>query len=79
MTHRRTFIKQISAMAGIAGLSAVIDTDEALADVIEEIGKPGYGSARNFKDRYMLDPRVTYFNHGSMGTIPRVVHDAHIA
>ena len=79
MTHRRTFIKQISAMAGIAGLSAVIDTDEALADAIEEIGKPGYGSARNFKDRYMLDPRVTYFNHGSMGTIPRVVHDAHIA
>ena len=66
-------------MAGIAGLSAVIDTDEALADAIEEIGKPGYGSARNFKDRYMLDPRVTYFNHGSMGTIPRVVHDAHIA
>jgi selenocysteine lyase/cysteine desulfurase len=26
---------------------------------------------------YTLDPRVTYLNHGSIGTIPRVVQDAH--
>jgi selenocysteine lyase/cysteine desulfurase len=31
------------------------------------------------RDRYLLDPGVTYFNHGSIGTIPRVVQDARSA
>ncbi len=30
------------------------------------------------RDRYLLSPDVTYLNHGSIGTIPRVVHDAHV-
>jgi selenocysteine lyase/cysteine desulfurase len=28
------------------------------------------------RDRYLLDPRVTYLNHASIGTVPRAVHAA---
>lgn len=33
--------------------------------------------AARLRERYLLDPRVRYLNHASIGTIPRAVHDAH--
>ncbi len=29
-------------------------------------------------DDYMVDPGVTYLNHASIGTIPRLIHEAHV-
>ncbi len=79
MNHRRAFLKQISAIAGMAGVSSIVDTDRTFAADVDLIERRG--SVRNFryKDRYMVDPAVTYFNHGSIGTVPRTVHEAHIA
>lgn len=39
--------------------------------------------AKNLQDTtqdqndYLLSPQITYFNHGSIGTMPKIVHDAH--
>jgi isopenicillin-N epimerase len=31
------------------------------------------------RSQYLLDPQLRYFNHASIGTVPRPVHDAHVA
>ena len=33
-------------------------------------------SAEQFRELFMLDPEVTYLNHGSFGAVPRPVFEA---
>jgi len=33
-------------------------------------------SAEQFRELFMLDPEVTYLNHGSFGAVPRAVFEA---
>ncbi len=74
MTHRRTFLKQLTAIAGATGISSVVAAHRALAREMARL--PTAAAAWALRDRYLLDPGVTYFNHGSIGTIPRVVQQA---
>ena len=79
MTHRREFLKQVAAIAGASGLGGLLAIDEALGrelSVIEVMTRQSSSDFAWLRDRYMLNPDVTYFNHGSIGTIPRVVHEA---
>ena len=56
-------------MASLAGIRSTF---------AEELDKIEPESGR-VKDLYMLGEGVTYFNHGSIGTVPKAVHEAHIA
>jgi selenocysteine lyase/cysteine desulfurase len=78
MTHRRAFLKQLTAVAGVSGLGSLLGLDTAFADELDSLPRPetGNGALAALRDRYMLSPEVTYFNHGSIGTIPRIVHRA---
>jgi selenocysteine lyase/cysteine desulfurase len=76
MTHRRAFIKQLAAVAGASGLGSLLEIEDAFAEELSTLPcGPADGPAA-LRDRYMLSPEVTYFNHGSIGTIPRAVHQA---
>jgi selenocysteine lyase/cysteine desulfurase len=81
MTHRRVFLKQLATIAGATGLGKLAGIDEAFAAELERIPSlnPGATTTASLRDRYMLSPSVTYFNHGSIGTIPRVVQEARAA
>jgi selenocysteine lyase/cysteine desulfurase len=76
MTHRRLFLKQLAAVAGAAQVATLFAVDRAIARETRELGAAEF---RHLRARYLLDPDVVYFNHGSIGTIPRVVHEAQVA
>lgn len=73
---RRRFIKGATSAALLAELGLI---REAAAGTVARSPMQAAsitGSAR-WDDQYSLDPAVTYLNHGSIGTIPRVVQEAH--
>ncbi len=72
MTTRRSFLK--SATAG-AALAALADARSVFAAALE--AHPVARGRLPQSGDYLLDPAVRYLNHGSIGTIPQVVHDAH--
>ena len=81
MTHRRKFLKQLASVAGASALADLTALDRAFADEITgsarlDRGRDGFAGLR---DRYLLSPDVIYFNHGSIGTIPRAVQTARAA
>ncbi len=81
MTHRRVFLKQLASLAGVVGFERLLAADRAFSAEVNDVpllNADGASSA-SLRDRYLLSPAVTYFNHGSIGTIPRAVHQAHIA
>jgi len=80
MTHRRAFIKQMASIAGASGLSGLLALDEAISAQLATL-RPLADDASwaALRDRYLLAPDVIYFNHGSIGTIPRLVHAAQVA
>lgn len=73
---RRRFLKGATSAALLAELGLIRET--AARSVIRAPSEPASitGKAR-WNDQYSLDPSVTYLNHGSIGTIPRVVQEAH--
>jgi len=80
MTLRRTFLKQLGTVAGASAFGGLLDVQEAFAaqlpvSALDDSNSSSYALLR---ERYMLDPEITYFNHGSIGTIPRSVHEAHV-
>ncbi len=81
MADRRTFVRQVAGVAGAAGVGSLFGTRQAFAQELASVAPPRVRNADSFaamRDRYMLDPGITYLNHGSIGTIPRMVHDAHV-
>jgi len=91
MTHRRAFIRTVGGAFGASAAASLLAVDTALGrtfrsldDVsrLEVLGggdAPRDGFARQIREEYLLGPDVTYLNHASIGTIPRVVLDAHKA
>jgi selenocysteine lyase/cysteine desulfurase len=81
MTHRRAFLKHLTALAGAAVAGRLLDIDNAFAHELQALPRPNGtdGSWAALRDRYTLSPQVTYFNHGSIGTIPRIVQEARAA
>jgi len=63
-------------MAGAALLAA----QRAFAADLEHAALPAQtaNDFRRLRSEYLLDREVTYLNHGSIGTIPRRVHEAHV-
>lgn len=68
-TGRRHFLAGGAAVlaAGLAGIRS------SLAASL-----PGPGAPLPGREAWMLDPAIVYLNHGSVGTVPRAVHEAHL-
>jgi selenocysteine lyase/cysteine desulfurase len=83
MTHRREFLKRATGMLGAAAAAPLLDTNLALARSVQEVSSAvrsrGPRLAERMREEYLLAPDVVYLNHASIGTIPRVVHEAHKA
>jgi len=60
-------------------MASLMKIDEALAAEMERLPTRGPSPLATVRDRYLLSPDVIYFNHGSIGTIPRVVNEARAA
>lgn len=75
MGGRRKFLRS-SVAAGAALLAA----QRALAEELARLDLPQQtgGDFRRLRGEYLLARNVTYLNHGSIGTIPRAVHEAHV-
>ena len=69
--NRRYFLRGGAAIS-LGGTGALLDVQRGVRAKIEEHSR---GSSA---EDYLLDPAVTYLNHGSIGTVPRLVHDAHV-
>ncbi len=72
---RRSFLKR----AGLGALAApcvsrLLAARRAFAGELAEVPAAPGGALRA---AYSLDPRLTYLNHASIGTIPRAVQEAH--
>ncbi len=90
MTHRREFLKRASGMLGVAAAAPLLDAHLALARSIDGlsrvVGAQGPDPETDFdrltarmREEYLLGPDVVYLNYASIGTIPRVVVEAHKA
>ncbi len=79
-TSRRAFLRTVSTGASA---SVALQLTAARALFSETLGPlarlaqegPDFPGLRG---EYLLDPRVTYLNHASIGTVPRTVHQAGI-
>jgi cysteine desulfurase/selenocysteine lyase len=75
MNQRRAFLKQLAAVAGASSIGTLLALDRALA---EDASRVRSGRASEMQSGvYTLDPNIVYLNHGSVGTIPRTVQQAH--
>ncbi len=72
--RRRDFIKTATAAAGLGLFTPV---RKAFAAHITASTHTPDRNWQAMKSEYMLSPHLTYFNHGSIGTMPRVLHEAH--
>ena len=79
MRDRRAFLKTVGAAAGSAAVADLATARELVADELRHVPR-GVGVDRfaSLRDRYLLDPGILYVNHASIGTIPRLVHDARV-
>lgn len=74
MIDRRSFLAGTGA-----GLASLLGERSALAGTLSRLtAVTSASSAAALADEYMLAPGLLYLNHGSIGTIPRVVHEEHV-
>jgi selenocysteine lyase/cysteine desulfurase len=72
----------VAAGALAAPLLARAEALEAALDTTLSAVKVGGGAGvdvQALKAQYLLSDELTYLNHASIGTVPRVVHEAHVA
>ncbi len=78
-TERRKFVKTLAAGATAGSVWGLLNpVRRAFAEELDRIDLQHH-TARSFaqlRAEYMLDPKVTYLNHASIGTIPHAVFDA---
>lgn len=74
MIDRRRFV--VGTGAGLAALLG--DRGRLQASLTRLAPIRSASDAARLREEYMLTPGLLYLNHGSIGTIPRVVHDAHV-
>ena len=81
MSHRRAFITQLASLAGAPAISSLLAVDRAFARTLDSLplSQDDETAFAALRDGYLLDPGITYFNHGSIGTIPRAVQQARAA
>jgi cysteine desulfurase/selenocysteine lyase len=75
---RRDFLRILAAGAAAPLAARFLDVDRALAGEVDDLSLTFQSPDpyETFRGRYLLDPRVTYLNHASIGTVPRAVHRA---
>ncbi|MEL7450156.1 MAG: aminotransferase class V-fold PLP-dependent enzyme [Pseudomonadota bacterium] len=77
-TDRRRFLSQFAT--GAAALpAALLGARTAFAKNLEALGLDTVSASglATLRGHYMLDPQVVYLNHASIGTVPRLVSEAH--
>ncbi len=73
MTSRRQFLESLAAgAAGAVGVDQLIAAQSAFADHLAQDPAP----IASLRGEYTVAPDVTYFNHASIGTVPRAVQEA---
>ncbi|MDT8368076.1 MAG: aminotransferase class V-fold PLP-dependent enzyme [Longimicrobiales bacterium] len=82
MTTRRRFIERV--LAASAGLAVAPPLEAAFGTLPRILPGLTLGDASSeaidaLRAEYLLDPGLLYVNHASIGTIPRAVHEAHLA
>jgi selenocysteine lyase/cysteine desulfurase len=77
-SRRRDFLKALPAgLAGAAALETLVRVRTGFAAALGSLpAEADAGAFRGLREQYTLDPAVTYFNHGAIGTIPRPVQEA---
>ncbi len=65
--------------SGPCELGGLIKLDRVFAAELAALPDAAANGSAALRDRYMLSPEVIYLNHGSIGTIPRAVHEARTA
>jgi isopenicillin-N epimerase len=90
MTDRRAFLARSAHWVGGAGALSALEALsrieapgrrlEALLEASTASPTPSWRDESGLptRDAYLLDPGIHYLNHGSIGTIPRAVHEAHV-
>ncbi len=77
---RRDFLKQTGSGMTVAALSTLTSIQSVFANNLlrleNQSDEDDYFTT--LRSEYLLNSEISYFNHGSIGTIPRVVHEAHI-
>lgn len=77
---RRSFLRTLTASAATPALGRLAGIQELFSEELKTLaGLQTAGTGfPNLRAQYLLDPRVTYLNHASIGTVPRSVHSAGI-
>ena len=81
-TGRRGFLRTLAAGAVAAPFLARAEAvDAALRATLTrvEVGDGSAAAVRAVREEYFLAEDLSYLNHASIGTVPRLVHDAHVA
>lgn len=73
-TTRKDFLKTITTGSTISALSLLTPLDSVFKEKLKS--KFSSGELPSKKD-YTLGSNITYLNHGSTGTIPKIVQEAH--
>ncbi|MFC1662380.1 aminotransferase class V-fold PLP-dependent enzyme [Gemmatimonadota bacterium] len=75
---RRSFIRTLAAGIGAPVSTQLLELEEAFAGELADASELGTlpHPFQGMRDRYLLDPTVTFLNHASIGTVPRAVHSA---
>lgn len=73
-TSRRDFLKTLTAGTSISALSLLTPVQALFKEKLNASLIQGDLPTR---DHYSLNPGVKYLNHGSIGTIPKMVQEAH--
>ncbi|MFQ5676805.1 MAG: aminotransferase class V-fold PLP-dependent enzyme, partial [bacterium] len=77
---RREFLKKTkTGLAGVAALSTLSSIRAVFAEKLEELNLESDQKVdfANLREQYLLAPHIKYFNHGSIGTMPKMVHQAY--
>lgn len=78
-TDRRNFLRALGLGTGALVLPAWERAEAALTTDLQDVRSlTGPGRWTMLRERYFLDPEVTYLNHASIGTVPRAIHDAQV-
>jgi selenocysteine lyase/cysteine desulfurase len=65
--------------AGLAGIASLAQARHAFSEKLQalETGHLGPRQLDSLKEKYSLSPGITYFNHAAIGTVPKIVRQAH--
>jgi selenocysteine lyase/cysteine desulfurase len=75
---RRSFLRALATTASGTLAAQLLAVESAVSRELEDLSLAlsSPDPYAGFHERYLLDPRVSYLNHGSIGTVPRIVHSA---